>query len=145
MWGDGLGFTPDEVPAGAQVLFVAQNPGETEEIQGRPLIGVTGQLLRRQLVPRYLGDMVVGYGNMLKCRAQDAVGRHTNTLPAAGSAEWQAAVRHCWPYLEATLARVPEALVVPMGDHAIRAFTGLRGKVLHLRGTLVRGWEKGHQ
>lgn len=138
MWDNGEGLVPDEVPPGALVLLVAQNPGETEEIQGRPLVGVVGQIVRHQLVARHLPDSPVGYCNLLKCRWTNAAGRRVNTLPAAGSEKWQQAVACCRPMLDESLAKAPGALIVPIGAHAIRALTGLVGKSLHLRGTLLR-------
>ena len=138
MWGDGAGLVPDEVPLGALVLFVLQSPGETEEVQGRPAIGVVGQILRHQLVARHLPDAPVAYCNLLKCRWTNKAGQRVNTLPAAGSKEWQQAVACCRPMLEESLAKAPGALVVPVGAHSILALAGLRGKTLHLRGSLLR-------
>ena len=138
MWGNGTGLVPDEVPAGALVLLVAQNPGETEEVQGRPLVGVVGQIVRHQLVARHLPDTPVAYCNLLKCRWTNKAGQRVNTLPAAGSKEWQQAVACCRPMLEESLAKAPGALVVPVGAHSILALAGLRGKTLHLRGSLLR-------
>lgn len=138
-WGTGEGLVPDEVPPGAALLLVAQNPGETEEVQGRPLVDVVGQIVRKQLVQRHLPDTPVGYCNLLKCRWTNKAGVRVNTLPAPGSKEWQQAVACCRPMLDESLAKAPGALIVPMGAHSIRALTGLSGKTLHLRGSLLRG------
>ena len=138
MAGSMIGLVPDEMPPGALVLFIAQNPGETEEVQGRPLVGVVGQILRHQLVARHLPDSPVGYCNLLKCRWTNKAGQRVNTLPAAGSKEWQQAVQCCRPMLDESLAKAPGALVVPVGAHSILALAGLRGKTLHLRGSLLR-------
>ncbi len=136
-WGDGEGFVPDEVVPDAQVVFCAQNPGEVEEIQGRPLVGPTGQMFRGRFVARHLPDVRAAYANILKCRQQTAHGR-TNAMPPKGSRVWQGIVDHCRPYLETTLSRCPGAILVPMGEHAALALTGLRAKaMLHLRGTLL--------
>ncbi len=139
LFGDGQGFVPDEVPEGAAVVFIAQNPGGTEEVQGRPLVGVSGLLFRKQLLARYLPDTKIGFANVLKCRACDAAGRHIDKLPPPGSKVWREAVAHCRPFLVESLGRAPGALLCPMGDHAIKAMTGLGGKVLHLRGSLLKG------
>lgn len=136
-YGDGQGFVDDEAPEGAQVIFVAQNPGEVEEIQARPLIGPTGQMLRNRFVSKHLPGVSAGYANIVKCRWQQG-GRRSNNLPPLGSEAWKDVVKHCAGYLQATLARCPRAVVVPMGEHAALALTGLKAKaMLHLRGTAL--------
>lgn len=55
--GPGVGrFVPGEGPAGAPLLFVGEQPGDQEDVQGRPFVGPAGQLLDRALadagVPR---------------------------------------------------------------------------------------------
>ena len=143
-YGAGEGFVPDELPDGrrAKVVFIYQNPGETEEFQARPMIGTTGQMFRGRFVARHLPDVPVGHANVLKCRATDAGGRRTNQMPQIRSHEWEEVKRHCQPYLEQTLARAPEAILVPMGEYAAEAVTGLKAKsMLHLRGTVLYGDE----
>ena len=139
--GDMTGFVPDEVPDGVRVLFVAQNPGASEELQGRPLIGVTGQMFRSRFVARHLPGVMVGYANILKCRAavtKDGKTTRSNSMPPLGGKAWQTVVGHCRQYLEATLTKCPDAIVVPMGEHAALAVAGRKAKaMLHLRGTLV--------
>lgn len=134
------GFVPDNVPAGAKVIFVAQNPGATEEAQGRPLVGQTGQVLRRSYIAPHLPGVPVGYANVLKCRARSRTGHRSNELPPPGSELWRTVVDHCSQYFDETLRQHPDALVVLMGDHAIRARLGwakLRAKSLHMRGSYI--------
>ena len=38
-----------EGPAGAAVAFVGEQPGDQEDLQGRPFVGPAGQLLRRAM------------------------------------------------------------------------------------------------
>jgi DNA polymerase len=136
-YGDGEGFVDDEVPANAQVIFIAQNPGEGEEVQARPLVGVTGQMFRGRFVGKHLPGMSVGYANIVKCRMQQS-GRRSNNLPPLGSGLWKDVVAHCRQYLDVSLAKAPKAILVPLGEHAALALTGLKAKaMLHLRGTLL--------
>lgn len=137
-YGDGEGFVPDEVVPGSQAVFVCQNPGESEEAQGKPLVGKTGQMFRGRFVKKHLDGVPVSYANVIKCRHQSADGRRSNSMPTKGGKEWQEIVARCRPYLDKTLAKVPGAVVVPMGEHAALALTGIRAKaMLHLRGTVV--------
>lgn len=51
------------------ILFIAEAPGETEDQQGRPVVGRTGLILRR--VVKRLNDGTekgVAYGNIVQCR-----------------------------------------------------------------------------
>ena len=141
-YGDGRGFVPDELPESpAQVVFVCQNPGEVEEVQGRPLVGPTGQMLRTRFVARHLPGVLVTYANIVKCRVlltRDGKTFHSNNLPPLGSPLWRRVVEQCSGYLKKTLEACPNAIVVPMGEHAALALTGRKAKaMLHLRGTLL--------
>jgi uracil-DNA glycosylase family 4 len=145
-YGDGRGFVPDDTAAGnatvldgpIQVLFICQNPGDVEETQARPLVGVTGQMFRGRFVGKWLPGVRVAYANVIKCRGMNKAGVKTNSMPQLHSEEWRVIRDHCRPYLEETLARCPDAVVVPMGEYAAEAVTGLKAKVmLHLRGTVV--------
>src|SRR5574342_1129534 len=87
MYGDGMGFVPDRLVEGAEVLYLAQNPGPDEEagrklmayhgrkdrvyapVSPRPLIGPTGYSLEHELLPfAKLKPEQVSYANVLRCR-----------------------------------------------------------------------------
>lgn len=94
-YGDGTGYVPDRLVAGAKVLILAQNPGEDEErgrkvveyvgqdrvynmVGPQPLIGPTGYALEHTYLPAArLSPEEVSYANVLKCRY-----KHTNVLPS---------------------------------------------------------------
>ena len=138
LWGDGVGFVPDEVPEGAQVVFVGQNPGATEEAQARPLVGDTGQRWRQKFVARHIPGARVGYANVIKCRLVDARREHVNELPARDNEAYQTALAKCRPYLDEALARAAkDAWIVPMGTYACAALVPeIHGPMLHVRGTV---------
>lgn len=50
------------------LMFVAEAPGQNEDLQGRPLIGRAGTLLRQMLHAINIKDEEVYLGNILKCR-----------------------------------------------------------------------------
>lgn|SRR5512146_126625 len=137
-YGDGQGFVPDEIDEDAQVVFVYQNPGQTEEIQGRPMIGKTGQMFRARFVKKHLPSVKIAHANVLKCRFTEPDGKKSNKMPKKDSKDWWEIVAHCAPYLAETLKKCGRAIVVPMGEHAALALTRRRAKsMLHLRGTVV--------
>ena len=131
-YGDGLGFVPDDDPTGAEVLFVWQNPGEAEEHQGRPAVGVVGQTFRRQFAEAHLAGRRYAFANVIKCRWN-----HANKLPPLRSKVWKEAREHCRPYLNETLAKAPRAIRVVCGEYGADAWgqPATTAPMLHLRGT----------
>ena len=53
----------------AKVLFVGEGPGEQEDLQGKPFVGRSGQLLDKMLAAVDLDrDKNIYIGNIVKCR-----------------------------------------------------------------------------
>jgi uracil-DNA glycosylase family 4 len=53
----------------AKVMFVGEGPGEQEDLQGRPFVGRSGQLLDKMLAAVDLDrDQNIYIGNIVKCR-----------------------------------------------------------------------------
>lgn len=141
-YADGLGFVPDEVIEGANVVILAQNPGENEEagrkvvgwekvggdkwskkvplfetVTPSPMIGATGHMMDTQFIP--LAGLTRGKDvsvmNVLKCRWTDpATGKKTDKLPKGKVLT--DAVQHC----TVNYLKVPEStkLIVAQGDLA---------------------------
>lgn len=134
MYGDGLGFTPDDEPVERATVFVlGQNPGEDEEREGKAFIGKTGQMLVNEFFPRG-GNLVRGEtvmcGNAIKCRWIKN-GKKVNELPPA--AILNPALEHC---IKAHL-RIPNniQLIVACGVLAWKAMGG-KGSISDWRGFL---------
>ena len=150
LWGDGQGFVPDAPVEEAQVLVLAQNPGDFEE-QGKrivgyeyagrrrvpvtepcspqPLIGPTGYDMEHDFFPLAgLARGKVSLANVLKCR-QIIGGKRTNDLPTGKTLGH--AVAHC----TAAHLRIPPRtqLIVAMGALAAE-WTGCPGSVHLWRG-----------
>jgi uracil-DNA glycosylase family 4 len=115
----GCGFQPCEtctnmVPGGgsatAEVMFVGEAPGATEDALGRPFVGRAGQLLDELLGAAGLERAGVYITNVVKARPPG------NRDPRADE------VAHHMPWLEAELALVQPRLVVPLGRHALAHF-----------------------
>jgi len=111
LYGDGRGYTPDDLVPGAKVLVVGQNPGGNEEAgrrivgyndQGQheevkcepgPFLGKIGYQLNTKFLPMAgLEREDVATANILKCRLRQG-GRRTNKLPSG--AVLREAVAHC--------------------------------------------------
>src|SRR3989304_9324580 len=96
LYGDGLGFVPDEIIEDAEVFVLGQAPGEEEEAEGIPFTGRTGQRMDKRFLP--LAGLErgknVSVGNVLKCRWQSGGPfARTNALPGADLLA--RAVGHC--------------------------------------------------
>ena len=69
LFGDGMGFVPDEIIEGAEVFVLGQNPGEEEEAEHIPFTGRTGQRMDKRFLP--LAGLTrgenVSVGNVYKC------------------------------------------------------------------------------
>lgn len=52
----------------AEVLFIGEGPGEQEDLQGKPFVGRSGQLLDRMLTAIDLNRSNVFIANIVKCR-----------------------------------------------------------------------------
>jgi uracil-DNA glycosylase family 4 len=65
-----MGFVPDEIVPKAEVFILMQNPGDTEEREGRPACGSTGKTMDEAFLPlaQLERGKNVSVGNILKCR-----------------------------------------------------------------------------
>lgn len=94
---DGVG------PADADLLFVGEAPGETEDREGEPFVGRSGDVLAEALREAGLDRADVRITNCVRCRPPD------NRDPRAGE------LANCRPYLVAEIERVDPELVVAIG------------------------------
>ncbi|HEU4974781.1 MAG TPA: uracil-DNA glycosylase [Baekduia sp.] len=103
-------LVPGEGPASASIVIVGEAPGAKEDQQGRPFVGNAGRLLDGLLAEAGLQRGDVFITNVVKARPPG------NRDPKA------AEVAHHWPWLEAQLALIEPALLVPLGRHALARF-----------------------
>lgn len=52
----------------AEVLFIGEGPGEQEDLQGKPFVGRSGQLLDKMLLAIGLDRSKIYIANIVKCR-----------------------------------------------------------------------------
>ena len=101
---------PGDGSANAELLFVGEAPGASEDAVGRPFVGAAGKLLDLLLglTGRTREDVFVL--NVVKCRPPE------NRDPAPEE------IAACSPFLERQLALLSPVVVAPLGRHALRAF-----------------------
>jgi uracil-DNA glycosylase family 4 len=94
---DGVG------PPGADLLFVGEAPGGTEDAEGEPFVGRSGDVLDEELRAVGLDRADVRITNCVRCRPPE------NRDPRAGE------LANCRPYLEREIEAVDPELVVAVG------------------------------
>jgi uracil-DNA glycosylase len=117
-------MVPGEGSPSADVMLVGEAPGANEDRLGRPFVGRAGRLLDELLAAAGLERDAVWITNVVKARPPK------NRDPQA------AEVAHCMPWLEAEVALIRPALIVPLGRHALRHFAP-DAKIADVHGTLL--------
>ncbi len=118
-----------EGPAKARIVLVGEEPGDREDIIGRPFVGPAGQLLRRALVEAGLDPAALYLTNVVKHFKFEMRGKRR--LHKRANAEEQAA---CRQWLQAELHRIRPAIVVCLGATAAKALLGTSFSVTRQRG-----------
>ncbi|MCJ2014243.1 UdgX family uracil-DNA binding protein [Methylobacterium sp. J-076] len=118
-----------EGPPGASVAFVGEQPGDQEDLKGRPFVGPAGQLLSRAMeeagIDRggsYLTNAVKHFKFTLRGK------RRIHEKPTAGE------VSHYRWWLDRELEFVAPKLVVALGATAVLALTGKAIPITRARG-----------
>lgn len=107
----------------ADLMFIGEAPGRDEDLQGKPFVGRSGQLLDR-LVAEELGltDDSFYVCNTIKCRPPG----NRDPLPDE--------IATCRPWLEAQLDHVAPKVVVTLGNFATKLILQTTEGITKLRG-----------
>lgn len=119
-------MVPGEGNPDAEVMFVGEAPGATEDALGRPFVGRAGKLLDELLTEAGLVRADVWITNVVKARPPK------NRDPKAPE------VAHCMPWLQREVELIRPRLVVPLGRHALKHFAPA-AKIAEVHGTVVDG------
>lgn len=106
----------------ARVMLVGEAPGEDEDRQGRPFVGVSGRLLDRMLAAIGLDRTNVYITNILPWR------------PPGNRSPTQAEIAACMPFMERHVALIAPAVLVPLGGTAAKALLNRAEGITRLRG-----------
>ncbi len=121
-----------EGPARVKVLFVGEQPGDKEDLAGRPFIGPAGKLLDRCLEEAGIERDICYVTNAVKHFKFTPRGkRRIHAKPNAGE------VQACAWWLAAELRLVKPKLAVALGATALYALLGRQAKVTRDRGTVM--------
>jgi len=99
----GDGFTDNP-----KIVFVGEAPGVNEDIQGKPFVGRSGQILRKTLEALGFSEKDYYITNVVKCRPPD------NRDPKFEEA------KNCFPYLQMQLEKFNPRIICSLGAHATK-------------------------
>jgi probable DNA metabolism protein len=119
LWRDATQGVPGAGPGRAKLMFVGEQPGDQEDLAGKPFVGPAGQMLDRALreaeVPRgesYVTNAVKHFKHELRGK------RRIHQTPHGGE------VQHCRWWLDAERRLVRPQVVVALGATAALAVFG---------------------
>ena len=126
---------PGEGPARARIMMVGEQPGDKEDLAGKPFVGPAGRMLDQAIVEAGIDRKFVFVTNAVKHFKFEQRGkRRLHKRPNA----YEIDRCHYWLDFEKELVK-PE-LVVALGATAVRSITGkplaigkIRGKLLPLQ------------
>ena len=108
-----------EGPAGAPLAFVGEQPGDQEDLQGRPFVGPAGQLLDRAMAEAGIDRKASYVTNAVKHFKFERRGKkRIHQKPTAGE------VAHYRWWLQKELDLVHPRVVVALGATAVLALAG---------------------
>jgi DNA polymerase len=132
LWKNATQTVFGEGPQNAQMMLVGEQPGDKEDLAGKPFVGPAGQMLDRALQEAGIDRSKVYVTNAVK---------HFKFVPRGkirlhqkpGTPE----IRACRPWYERELAAIKPALVVAMGATAAQSVFGRITPINKNRGQLI--------
>jgi DNA polymerase len=116
----------------AKVMFVGEQPGDKEDLEGRPFVGPAGRILDRALEAAGIDRQEVYVTNAVKHFKWEPRGkRRIHKKPN------QLEILACRPWLEAEISVVKPEVIVCLGATAAQSLIGKGFKVTEHRGELI--------
>jgi uracil-DNA glycosylase len=124
VFGEGLKRSP--------IMLVGEQPGDREDIEGRPFVGPAGRLLDRGLKEAGITRNDVYLTNIVKHFKHERVGkRRIHKKPNADE------IMACRPWLDAEMSVVGPEVLVLLGATVAKALLGPAFKVTQMRGRSI--------
>jgi len=116
LWADATQTVFGEGPADAEIVFVGEQPGDKEDLAGRPFVGPAGQLFDRALGEAELDRAITYVTNAVKHFKFEPRGKiRLHMKPNAGE------ISACRWWIDRELALIQPRLVVAMGATAVQS------------------------
>jgi DNA polymerase len=132
LWKTGTQTVFGEGQRTAKVIFVGEQPGNDEDLQGRPFVGPAGKLLDQALVEAGINRDEVYVTNVVKHFKWEPKGkRRIHKKPNARE------ITACRPWLDAELDLIKPEVLVCLGATAAQALLGREFRVSEQRGEFI--------
>ena len=132
LWRRGTRTVFGEGSPRARVMFVGEQPGDREDLEGRPFVGPAGRILDASLEKAGIDRREVYVTNVVKHFKWEPRGkRRIHQKPNAVE------IAACRPWLDAEIAVVRPQVLVCLGATAAQALLGRAFKVSRQRGVFV--------
>jgi uracil-DNA glycosylase family protein len=132
LWKTGTQTVFGEGAASAEIVFVGEQPGDKEDLAGRPFVGPAGRVLDDGLEAAGIDRSLAYVTNAVKHFKWVARGkRRIHQKPNA------AELAACRPWLDAELAVLQPKVLVALGATAAQALLGRQFRVTKQRGVPV--------
>ena len=129
LWKNATQTVFGEGPAGAELVFVGEQPGDQEDIAGKPFVGPAGKVLDRALEDAGIERTKVYVTNAVKHFKFEPRGkRRIHSKPNASE------IQACKWWLEREFEALKPAFVVALGATAAQALSGRAVTISRLRG-----------
>ena len=116
----------------AEIMFVGEQPGDQEDLMGRPFVGPAGKLLDRTLAEARIDRRAVYVTNVVKHFKWEPRGkRRIHKKPNAGE------IAACRPWLDAEVQLVKPRAIVCLGATAAQALLGRAFRLTAHRGEFI--------
>jgi DNA polymerase len=133
LWKIGTQTVFGEGKASSTVMFIGEQPGDKEDLQGRPFVGPAGALLDRALEEAGIDRTKVYVTNVVKHFKWEPRGkRRIHKKPNAVE------INACRPWLDAELRVVKPQAIVCLGSTAAQAVIGPKFRVSVQRAQFVK-------
>jgi uracil-DNA glycosylase len=132
LWKTGTQTVFGEGPASAEILFVGEQPGDKEDLAGKPFVGPAGRVFDEALEAAGIARELAYVTNAVKHFKWEARGkRRIHKKP-----NWSE-MAACRPWLEAELEAVEPKVLVVLGATAAQSLLGRDFRVTQQRGRPV--------
>ena len=132
LWKDATQTVFGEGPQNAKVMLVGEQPGDKEDLAGKPFVGPAGQMLDRALDEAGIDRSKVYVTNAVK---------HFKFVPRGKIRLHQkpttSEIRACRQWFERERAAIKPALIVAMGATAVQSVFGKAMPINKNRGQLI--------
>ena len=132
LWANATQTVFGEGPKRAAIMVVGEQPGDREDLAGRPFVGPAGRMLDRAFAEAGLERPDLYVTNAVKHFKNEPRGkRRIHKKPS------DAEIDACHPWLERELELVEPRLVIALGGSAARALLGRAVPIERNRGRLL--------